>query len=86
MCVNCAGLVKGNKRVMGNTCGLSPSIFMSIYVPKSPAPASLIETAYLPFVLQLTVLWKLLGEDRAFQQEVNLNKYFKMDIYSHRNG
>ena len=74
------------ERVMGNTCKLSPSVFILVYVPKSVAPGSLVEIVYLPSMLQLAVLWKLLRGDRAFQQQVNLNKYFKMDFYSHRNG
>lgn len=71
---------------MGNICRLSPSVFILLYVPKCVAPGSLVEIVCLPFVLQLAVLWKLLHGERAFQQQVDLKKYFKMDVYSHRNG
>lgn len=62
---------------------LSLSVFILLYVPKSVALGSVVDIVYFPSVLQLSVLWKLLHGDRTFQQ-VNLSKYFKMDIYSHR--
>lgn len=82
----CQGQVTGRKRAMGNTWGLNPSVFIACDVPKPLAPHPLVEM----FTFRLCCSWQRSGsycvETRAFQQHVNLSKYFKMDIYSDRNG